>query len=325
MSARGALGSQAALAALGLILAIVASREEARAPVAGEVVVVDCGRVDEVRYETPSREVRIFRERGLVRLEVVRRPAGGEQERLRFLGGPDAQAYLDGLAPLVARRDLGPLRGDALVDVGLDSATLERTRAHWRIRCGRTSHRFQVGGRAYGTGDRYIRAEREGAHVVLIEAAKLRDLDAAELRLVERRLHRFERAEVAHAVVDGPLEGQRVTHELTQRNRRASDAAWVATRAPEERRPDYDRLLRALLGLAITRYLDEPPELPPPALEARFTDPRGRALGELSLYVRGEGAEARYYGRSDASDGVVELLPSTGAAVLRAFERVTTP
>ncbi len=315
MSAARDLIGHAALAALGLTLAIFATREETRAP-AGEVVVVDCGAIDEVRYSSPGRDVTVRRERSGIRVEVRRRAEDGSEERLRFLGGADAETYLGELSPLAARRDLGALEGEALVDVGLDAASIERTPTHVSMRCGRTTHRFVVGGRAFGTGDRYVRTEN--GRVVLLAATTIRDLETAELRLVERRLHRFERAEAERAVVRfGGVE--RV---LVQRNRRGADAAWVDETAPETRRTDYDRLMRAVLGLAIARYLDEPVELPEPAIEVRFADVRGRALGELSLHPIGEGADARWLARSDASGGVVEVLPSTGAAVLRAAERL---
>ncbi|MCB9598744.1 MAG: hypothetical protein H6724_10785 [Sandaracinus sp.] len=320
MSARRELGWQALLALLGLGVAVAATRDEVRVPAAGETVVVDCARVDEVRLASPSRDVRVHRARGVVRVEVTRR-VEGEEERLSFLGGADAEAYLDELAPLVARRDLGVLEGDALVEVGLDRASVERERTRWTLRCGSRNHRFVVGGRAYGTGDRYVREERSGAPVVLFEAARIRDLETAELRLVERRWHRFAQAEAERAVVTfGGVE-----HTMTQRNRRSHDAAWVDAAAPEERRSDYDRLMRALLGLAITRYPQEAPEVGAPLLEARFADARGRALGEMALFTRGEGADARWWVRSDATGGFAEVLPSTGAAVLRAAERLATP
>lgn len=315
MSAGRDLFGHAALAALGLTLAIFATREETRAP-SGEVVVVDCGAIDEVRFASPGRDVTVRRERSGVRVEVRRRADDGSEERLRFLGGSDAETYLRELSPLSARRDLGALEGDALVDVGLDEASIERSRTRVSLRCGRTTHRFAVGGRAFGTGDRYVRTE--DGRVVLLAAETIRDLETAELRLVERRLHRFERAEAERAVVRfGGAE--RV---MVQRNRRGADAAWVDESAPETRRTDYDRLMRAVLGLAITRYLDEAVELPEAAIEVRFSDVRGRALGELSLHPIGEGANARWLARSDASGGVVEVLPSTGAAVLRAAERL---
>ena len=315
MSAARDLVGQAVLAALGLSLAVFATREESSAP-AGEVVVVDCGVVDEVRFASPGRDVTVDRRRDGLRVEVRRREENGGEERLRFLGGPDAETYLRQLAPLAARRDLGALEGDALVDVGLDEETVARERTRWSLRCGRVTHRFVVGGRAFGTGDRYVRTE--DGRVVLLAAATIRDLETAELRLVERRLHRFERAEAERAVVR--FSGRE--HVLVQRNRRGGDAAWVDETAPETRRTDYDRLMRAVLGLAITRYLDDPPELPEAAIEVRFADVRGRALGELSLHPIGEGASARWLARSDASGGVVEVLPSTGAAVLRAAERL---
>lgn len=317
MSAWRELGGHALLAAIGLTLAIVATRDEAEAPMPGEVEVLDCRRVDEVRFASPQRDVRIVREGRLVRLEVTRRPEGAPSDRLRFLGGPDAHAYLEGLAPLVARRSLGELADDALEDVGLDAASMERERTRWTIRCGSTTTTFDVGGRAFGTGDRYVR-RADDPEVVLIAAALLRDLDTAELRLIERRLHRFERAEAERAVLRFAGE----EHDLTQRNRRGANAAWVATAAPDTRRSDYDRLMRAVLGLAVTRYLEEAPELPAAVFEARFADARGRALGELTLFQVGEGANARWLARSDASEGVVEVLPSSGAAVVRAAERL---
>lgn len=318
MSGWRELRLSALLAAAGVALAIWATRSDAVAP-PGEVTAFDCGRATEVRFESESRRVRVFEDGPEVRVEVVRLadeerqgPAG---ERLRFLGGQNARAYLAAASPLQARRSLGVVAAEASSELGLAAG-----RDTWAVVCESEEGRFVLGGHAYGTGDRYARRERD-EHVFLLPSPIVRDVESAELRLMERRLHRFERAEAAGAELTIPARG--ITLRMQQRNRRSADATWVDADAPDERRRDYDAALRAVFGLAITRYLDAAPEpLGEHLLDARFVDVAGRPLGELSLYRSGEGARGRWVARSDTSGGFVEILSSAGAGAERALERL---
>ncbi|MBX3246961.1 MAG: hypothetical protein KF901_07255 [Myxococcales bacterium] len=327
MSAWRELRLSALLAAAGVGLAIWATRPGGvDAP--GEATALDCGRATEVVLEAETRRVRIYEDGREVRVEVLRRededrrgPAG---ERLRFLGGESARAYLAAASPLRARRGLGIISAEAAGELGLEAPT-----STWSVSCDGPAHRFALGGHAYGTGDRYARRERDH-HVFLLPSPVVREVENAELRLMERRLHRFERAEAAGAELTLPYpdEPERAPLRLRmqQRNRRSPDATWVDDEAPDVRRRDYDAAVRAVLGLAIIRYLDEAPEpLGTHLLDARFVDVAGRPLGELSLHRSGEGAQRRWIARSDASGGHVEILASAGAAAERALERLAAP
>ena len=312
MSARRDVLFHLVLACAGLGLAAWATAEpDAARSDAGQVEVFDCGAATEVVFESAQRDVTLRRGGEGIWIEVVRRPREGEPVRRRFRGGEEAEGYLASVSPLDARRALGRLEGTALADVGLDGEP-EATLA---IACGDERHRFAVGGRAYGTGDRYVRAE--DGRVYLLPARRLRDLDVAELRLMQHRLHRFPEAAAAAATVRAGERSWRLLH----RNRRSAQAAWVAAERPEERRRDLAWLMRALWQLAVSEYLEAPPgELGEPVLEARWEGVGGEALGEVTLRRAGEGPSTRYLVRSEVTGGWAEVLPSAGAAVARALD-----
>lgn len=317
MSAWRTVRAQALVALAGLGAALWATQSPAPATPRGELPIADC-EVRAVALRAPDREVTVERERDGVRVEVRRRGADGEVTTRRFRGGERAEAYLESLQPLMARRSLGRLEGEALQEVGLGDAPAGEGPTRWTLRCAEgDEHTFEVGGAAYGTGDRYVR-EAEGGPVYLVAAAHLRTLEAAELQLRQHRLHRFEARDVATVRVEAPF-----ALELEQRGRRSPTSAWVDRRDPTTRRPDLDRLMRAVFQLAIGGEEATPNSDAAVLLKLSLRSVGGDELGHVEVRGWGDGPARRYYARSEATGGWVSVLPSSGAALTRALERVS--
>lgn len=308
MSVRGDAIVHGAGALLALALAVWATEaEKSLSPEAVELA--DC-EVTSVRFRSPRRDVDVNVDDQVVWIEVIQRPEEGPARERRFRGGTEALAYLDSLSPLMARRSLGVLEGAALEEVGLASSDTT-----WSISCGSNEREFEVGGRAYGTGDRYVRSG-EGGSVHLLPVAAIRALNTAEVRLMQRKLHSFEFAAATAARV---TVGDRVL-ELEHRNRRAHDAAWVEAGQTAQRRQDLDQLMRALEHLSIQEYADEEPD--PMSPVARF---ELRGLGDEPLdvvEVRRQTNGTAVYGRSTYSGSWTTLIPSTAAELVRALDRL---
>lgn len=306
MSPRADAALHGALAVLAIALAIHASSDP-RNETVGSVEVLDC-HVDAVEYRSERRDVDLGREGDRVWIRVARRPEGETAVERRFVGGEDAETYIDALTPLVARRSLGALEGDALVDVGLHEPEGLLT-----LKCGDDEHAFDVGGRAYGTGDRYIRRDG-GDEVLLVPSTLVRALATAEVRLMQQRLHRFDYREASRARVEATQSWM-----LEHRNRRSHDAAWIDASDPETRRRDLDRFMRALSQLSVREYLEQDPELGERIVRVELSD--REELGWVEVH-RGPDA-LTWYARSEETNGWVTLIPSSGSGLLRALEAVT--
>ena len=313
MSGWRALRTQALVAVAGLGTALWASRVPSPERDQGAIL-VDCA-LRAVALHTAEQDVTVERDDDGIRIEVVRR-ARGETVVRRFRGGERAEDFLDDLEPLRARRSLGELDGEALAEVGLDPSSRSAHPTRWTLRCADAVHSFDVGGAAYGSGDRYVRSV-EGGPVVLVAAGYLRSLETAELQLRERRLHRFGPQEVAAARIDAPIE-----LELQQRGRRSPTPAWVDARDPRARRRDLDRLMRAVFQLSASGEEAIPPPDATPVLSLSLRSSDDEELGHLELRMWGEGPGRRYVARTEHTGQWVVVLPSAGAAVARAIERV---
>ena len=305
MSPRADAAVHGALALLAI--AFAATGAAPRVDSSEGVTVLECT-VDAVRWRSAQRDVDVVREGERARIRVARRPENEAAVETSFIGGEDADAYLDALTPLVAQRSLGELEGDALEDVGLSPPEGTITFA-----CGDDAHAFEVGGRAYGTGDRYLRREGE-REVLLVPSMLIRALATAEVRLMQRRLHRFDYVEATGATI----ETRDARFELEHRNRRAHDAAWIDASRADARRRDLDRFMRALSQLSVREYLESEPE---PGERLVRVELRARdVIGWVEVYA---GPDAlTWYARSEETNGWVTLIPSSGSGLARALERI---
>ncbi|GHG70071.1 hypothetical protein [Comamonas sp. JC664] len=208
------LALQGALAAAALLAAFVVwQREPSAGP--GEVTVVDAPvrALDSIRYEDDSRFVDVFRDanardRLWVRLghkatkigsagtEDAGTPATPEPLPPRELRGNDvADKVFSRFAPLRAMRALGELDAKKLEEVGLSTTQRKLT-----VTVGGKSRVFTLASPAGGWGTPYLRSEEDG-RVYLLGPALLPDLENANSRLVDRRLHTFDLGDFDAVVV----------------------------------------------------------------------------------------------------------------------------
>ncbi|HHH27158.1 MAG TPA: DUF4340 domain-containing protein, partial [Polyangiaceae bacterium] len=223
--------AHAILAVGGLTLAYLVWTDERPSADVDEVQLVDCEPEDVTRVELRSEakdvalEITRDGDEPSARATVTRHVDDADDEAARFVVSSDALSeWLEQVAPLRARRSLGELGQAQLEEVELSEPT-----GGFVITCGGTEHRFEVGGRAYGSGDRYVRLE-SGGPVALLGSERLLPLETAEFRLMERRLHTFEWTTVTRLTV----EGWGASKTLLQRNRLdAEHAEWVDEASPD--------------------------------------------------------------------------------------------
>ncbi|MGE0791300.1 MAG: DUF4340 domain-containing protein [Sandaracinaceae bacterium] len=238
---------------------------------------------------------------------LERHPENGEASRERFLASDGITGMLEGIAPLRARRSLGTLDEEQIAEVELDEpeGTL-------RLACGDRNVELALGGRAYGSGDRYA---RQGNTVFLLGNERLQPLENPELRLMMRELHTFEWSEVAAAEVDAFDRHKRLLH----RNRLdEASAQWVDAERPDTVNELYGNWLATYPRLRVQSYLEGEPgsdlegeSTPPPVsvMRLRFEGEDGDELGRLEL-SRVDTSPPAYYARTETTRGWVRVPPS---------------
>lgn len=302
------IAAHSILAVGGLVLAYLVWTDDSPEVSADEVTITPCDADDVTRVAltTEDKDVTLeLRGEGAERvawLTVVRRPAEGEPTTERFVGSDAVAEWLATAAPLRARRSLGELSAEQLEGVGLDEP--EGTLA---FQCGGASASFRIGGRAYGNGDRYLRAER-GGPVYLVASDKLAPLESAEFRLMERQLHTFEWREV----VALRLRAFDQERELLQHNRLDEQRAeWVDARTPDRRDETLGNWLSRFPRLRVQSYLE--PEAQP-----------GADLSDLEESVAPERVMRVEYRGARGELGFLELSRVTGASELSYYARSET-
>jgi hypothetical protein len=280
-----------------------------------EVTILECSVDTITRVELTSREKDVTLElsrdeRGLVSwFTVTRRPEQGEPSSERFVGAASVREWLQQIAPLRARRSLGELTAEQLGEVELDEPE-----GRLAVRCGDRTTTFQLGGRAYGTGDRYVRGEG-GGPVYLVATDRLAPLESAEHRLMERALHTFEWRDVLSLRLRA-FEQEKTLQQHNRLDEQRSE--WVDAASPDRRDETYGNWLSRFPRLRVQRYLD--PEARPGAdleglsapsarvMRIDFTGERG-GLGFVEL-ERVDGAEAAYYARTETTRSWVRVPTS---------------
>jgi hypothetical protein len=185
--------------------------KEPKALVSADVPVWS-GRADDVErigYETKTRKVSIEAKKdaagryfvGEVEKESVPlaadagAPAAPQKTTTSIVSVGAANKLAESLAPLKAFRDIGKVEGDRAAEFGL--AEPEGTLT---VVLRGAEKKLVVGGPTPGGSDRYVREPASG-EVYVIKGDIVRDLDAADARLVERELHEWKESEVTAAKV----------------------------------------------------------------------------------------------------------------------------
>ncbi|NOJ79615.1 hypothetical protein [Myxococcus xanthus] len=350
------LALQGALAAAALIAAFVVwQREPSAGP--GEVTVVDvpARALDSIRYEDDSRFVDVFRDaserdRLWVRLgyKASGAASGGANAGATDAGVATAAVGTDAgtgaaagqppvtareepppprelranevadklfsrFAPMRAMRALGELDAKKLEEVGLATSPRKLT-----LTVAGKARVFALASPPGGWGTPYLRSEEDG-RVYLLGPAMLPDLENANSRLVDRRLHTFDLGDFDAVTIRAGG--------ATRAFRATGKAPGPVVLAPEDapERPDdfarnwHDRVWRMMPVDLLGR--DEPLPGGEPQESFRVDYLRaGRAVGHV-MVVKAEGG---FYARTEHTTGWARLHAGMDALAEEAA-RVTAP
>lgn len=198
----------------------------------------------------------------------------GEPELRSFPGNDQAEKLADGFTPLVALRQFDNLGAESLKEMGLD--TPEGTLV---VRAAGREHRFEVGDKAYGSNDNYLRVAG-GGPVYLVSSTVLGPLRGADNRLVERDPFGVDLADVARLVVSTPAgPGFEAVHAARHDK---TNSFWAQPATPEQKDAALDGFVDKLLSLRVTTYPTEAEKAESAGVETVFSARVVGDTGDLS-------------------------------------------
>lgn len=235
---------------------------------------------------------------------------------IRLLASSKFDEYLKLVTPLRAIRGLGVIGEDRFEEFGFDDVG-----TYWRMECGGQKVAFDVGGRTFGAGNRYLRVPETG-QVYLFEGKVVSDLQSAQYKFMQNELHNFELADADEA----RIAAQGAERHLLHRNRRVKgQARWVDAAEPDRRNELFGNWFQRVERLKVRTYLG-PDEKPGSDLEGgEVSEPEhvmtisyaaeGKPLGEVEIdRVRSLDAEF-FYAKSEATRGWVSLYDTAAKGV----------
>jgi hypothetical protein len=220
------------------------------------------------------------------------------EESTRFTGNDQATEIWTAFAPLYALRELTLTPDTDLTTYGLDApkATIE-------VALKDRSVTLEVGGEAYGTRDRYVRAD---GRVYLVDDATIRPIQFAKSRLVERKLQPFEEADIEQISVRRGADARAFVQKNTADR---ANAFWADATKPEDRDVEGTTWLGKLFRLRAKSFVDEATVgalVPVFAFDVKGAD--GSWTVEIAR-VEKDGA-VEYYARSSFLRALVDVTRS---------------
>lgn len=252
-----------------------------------------------------------------------------------FRGNEQADKLFEQFAPMRVVRALGTINEAKAKELGLDAGKKKLT----VVGKGQT-YTFTLGQNSYGAGDVYA---RDGQGQVFLLAHRLvSDFEFAESRLMERRMHRFERNEFDRIEVEVLTVAGAKKRTLVQKNRQDNTNFYFADGSTPDKRDDtiknwVDKILR----MAINDYVpqgDEPktPTAVPGAsvsgevLKLRFFE-GSKELGHATfsrypaaaspMVAAPPSQQQDYFARTETTIGLVRLLAVTAESALQDAEK----
>lgn len=243
-----------------------------------------------------------------------------------YRGNDAAMELMNMFGPLKALRVLGTVNDQKAKELGFADS-----KKSLEVSAKGLATKFAMGGTSYGGGDSYVRDSQGQVYLVAQRIAA--DFEFPDSRLMERRLHRFERADFDRIEVKA---GDK-TRVLVQSNRQNQQSFYFAEAATPDKRDDsLKNWVEKLLRLAIGDYVAQGEE--PAAdknaapmsgvpkigevLTARFFDGK-KELGSVVLlrYPNAKSNQTDYYAKTETTVGLVRLIASTAESVIQDAEK----
>ena len=220
----------------------------------------------------------------LERLAAVPGAPDGDVKTIAFVSVGSAEKLAEGLGQLRAFRALGRVPDTRLEEFGLheEAGTLEVTVAG-KVR------KLTLGGSTSGGGDRYVKLADTG-EAFAIEGDLVRDLENAEVRLVERDLHEWKENEVSSAKLVAGARSRDVVRGGAVEGKRF----WADAGSPEQQDETIGNTMAKLDKLRPTEFAAEAPPGAEVVLRVDYAQ-GSKPLGYLELSrVPGEGKPSYY-------------------------------
>jgi hypothetical protein len=243
-----------------------------------------------------------------------------EVTTIKEIRGNEAALELLGLfGPLKALRALGSVDDAKAKELGLTDSKKSLT-----VNAKGLSYKFVVGGTSYGSGDYYVR-DAQG-QVFLLSQRIIADFEFFESRLLERRIHRFERADFDRIEVKVGNKSRTIIQSARQ-NPQAFFFADATT--PDKRDDSLKNWVEKLLRLSVADYLaqGEEPSTGPASMSGstetgermslRFFDGK-KELGTMVLYryPNPKTGQLEFYARTETSVALVRIVAGSAEAVV---------
>lgn len=249
--------------------------------------------------------------------EAPEAPAEIKSETTQFTGNDQASEVWKAFSPMYALRELAVTPETDLAAFGLDAPKTTIT-----VELAGRTVKLELGGEAFGTRDRYLRAE---GRVFLVDDAAIRPVQFAKSRLVERRLQPLEEKDIRTIKVTRGAD----TRTFVQKN--ADDRTksfWADGNTPDARDVEASTWLGKLFRLRVKGYVDEAtaPALVP-VFSFEVVGPEATWTVEVSK-AEVEGA-ITWYARPSFTRALVDLTKSVADEAIddlpTLFDGVTPP
>lgn len=243
-----------------------------------------------------------------------------------FRGNDQADKLIELFAPLRMSRGLGMVNDQKNKDLGFDNSKKSLT-----VTAKGQTTKFVLGATTYGSGDSY--AKDPAGKAYLLSQRIVSDLEFAESRLIERRLHRFERPDFDRLEVS--VNATNKTRALVQKNRTDSvNFFFTDLSDPEKRDDSLKNWVDKLLRLAIEGYVakGEEPKVDTAAASTSGAPAQGelftvkffdgkKELGRATFYRYQKNGQNEYYARTESTVGLVKLVAATAESAIQDAEK----
>ncbi len=222
-----------------------------------------------------------------------------------FKAGASGDQLTAGLAPFVAKRVLEGVDEAKLDELGFG----EGQGALTITRKGREAKTYEVGAKAYGGSNRYVRDSADGT-VYIVASNVLDPLETAKRSLPDRMLYGFDVTDIERVTIHG---GE-ASATFVQNNPDDRAARFWAAEGSSEPNAAAAGWLDKALRLRVSRYVPED-ERPAGLSEAfRYQLMAGRQALEITvLRAAGDDGEESWYAASPYNRGLVQLQRAAAA------------